>query len=373
MINVNKKRKFEILVENVERCDLCKRMVGRYKVLSEKNGNIDSKVVFIGEAPGRLGADRTQIPFYGDKAGKNFEHLLNAANLTREEVFITNAVLCNPRDEKGNNAAPSWGEVWNCSLHLNIVLELIQPEIIVPLGQWALNALNVISPHSLELRRDVRKPVKWTRYIVLPMYHPGPRVTFHRSFDNQVLDFFVLSEILGIRRSHPYRKKRQQLPLFESFNPSLAQKIIFNIVKQLGTVSKFKLTKLLYLLDWQEVKNSGKVLTGCYYIFQKDGPLATELSHVLDEMEGYEISFCFRGRIPTYSLGRNIRGNIELPSNILNKINSILTQYGTLTNAEIKTKAYLTDPIKTMLRRRRKGERILNHPIFEGWISPQSK
>ena len=112
MLHTNKGRKFEMLVENVNRCNLCVRMCGRTKVLSEKNGNIDSKVVFIGEAPGRLGADRTGIPFYGDQAGQNFERLLQFTGLTRKQVFITNAVLCNPRDEKGNNSPPNKESFW---------------------------------------------------------------------------------------------------------------------------------------------------------------------------------------------------------------------------------------------------------------------
>ena len=100
MLHIDKMRKFEMLVEIANRGNLCERMYGRTRVLSEKNGNIDSKVIFIGEAPGRLGADRTGIPFYGDQAGKNFEWLLQFAGVTRQQVFITNAVLCNPRDEK---------------------------------------------------------------------------------------------------------------------------------------------------------------------------------------------------------------------------------------------------------------------------------
>jgi len=70
MLHVEKKQKFDMLVENVARCDLCKRMQGRPKVLSEKNGNLNARVVFIGEAPGRFGADRTGVPFYGDQTSR---------------------------------------------------------------------------------------------------------------------------------------------------------------------------------------------------------------------------------------------------------------------------------------------------------------
>jgi uracil-DNA glycosylase family 4 len=199
MLHTAKRQKFEMLVENVNRCNLCKRMYGRTKVLSEKNGNIDSKVVFIGEAPGRLGADRTGIPFYGDQAGKNFECLLQFAGLTRQQVFITNAVLCNPRDEKGNNSSPNKEEVRNCSLHLSILIDIIEPELIVTLGQCALRSLHIIETHQIELRQDIRKLAKWGKYTVIPMYHPGPRAAIFRSISDQKGDFSFLGEILGHR------------------------------------------------------------------------------------------------------------------------------------------------------------------------------
>jgi len=197
MLCTNKKLKFEMLVENANRCNLCTRMYGRKKVLSENNGNIDSKIIFIGEAPGRLGADRTGIPFYGDKAGQNFEKLLQFTGLTRQQIFITNAVLCNPRDEKGNNSPPSKQEIRNCSLYLSILIDIIEPEVIVPLGQCALRSLNFIEAHQIELRQDVRKTAKWGKYTVVPMYHPGPRATIHRSIADQRGDFSFVGEILG--------------------------------------------------------------------------------------------------------------------------------------------------------------------------------
>jgi len=199
MLQTNKERKFEILVDNVNRCNLCMRMHGRTRVLSKKNGDINSKVIFIGEAPGRLGADRTGVPFYGDKAGQNFERLLLAAGLIRTEIFITNAVLCNPRDDKGNNSVPTKEEVKNCSLHLSILLDVIQPDLIVTLGQCALRALHMIEPHQIELRQGVGKPGKWRGHTILPMYHPGPRATIHRSTTEQTKDFSFLRELLGRR------------------------------------------------------------------------------------------------------------------------------------------------------------------------------
>jgi uracil-DNA glycosylase family 4 len=198
MLYTDKKQKFQLLVDNASKCCLCARMSGRTRVLSDKNGSINSKVMFIGEAPGRLGADRTGIPFHGDKAGHNFEQLLQFSGLTRQQVFITNAVLCNPRDEAGNNTTPNNEEIQNCSLYLSLLIDIIEPELIVTLGRSALRSLNSIEEHQIELREDVRKLTKWSKFNVLPMYHPGPRAIIHRSFNDQRNDFSFLGETLGI-------------------------------------------------------------------------------------------------------------------------------------------------------------------------------
>ena len=90
--------------------------------------------MFIGEAPGRKGADRTRIPFSGDQSGANFDRFLNSIGLTRNEIFITSAALCNPRSESGANRKPSQTELANCSDFLRRTIEVVEPRVIVTLG-----------------------------------------------------------------------------------------------------------------------------------------------------------------------------------------------------------------------------------------------
>lgn len=101
----SKQLRFADLVERVRHCTLCPRMAQRTRVLGPPNGNLDSSVVFIAEAPGRLGADKFGIPLFGDETGRNFEWLISKAGINRDEIFITNAVLCNPRAADGKNAS----------------------------------------------------------------------------------------------------------------------------------------------------------------------------------------------------------------------------------------------------------------------------
>src|SRR3954463_11568356 len=88
---------FEALVAEASQCRRCPAMCERNAVLSERNGKLDARVMFIGEAPGRQGGDRTRVPFSGDQSGRNFARFLDSIKLTRAAIFITNAVLCNPR------------------------------------------------------------------------------------------------------------------------------------------------------------------------------------------------------------------------------------------------------------------------------------
>ena len=91
---------FVSLICKVRACRLCQRMEGSSRVLGHASGSPASELMFIGEAPGRLGADSSAIPFHGDKAGSNFEKLLRHVGLSRYDLFITNAALCNPKDER---------------------------------------------------------------------------------------------------------------------------------------------------------------------------------------------------------------------------------------------------------------------------------
>src|SRR3982750_554919 len=100
-------------------------MCGRAAVLSELKGALDARVMFIGEAPGRKGADRTRVPFSGDQSGRNFDGFLDSIGVARSEIFLTSAALSNPRKESGANGRPTAAELRNCSNYLQRTIELV--------------------------------------------------------------------------------------------------------------------------------------------------------------------------------------------------------------------------------------------------------
>ncbi len=196
----SKQSLFADLVARVEHCNLCPRMQHRRKVLGSSNGSLDSSILFIAEAPGRLGADKFGIPLHGDQAGRNFEMLIASVNINREAIFITNAVLCNPRTPAGNNDSPTPAEIRNCSQYLEETLEIIKPKCVVTLGTAALASLNAIEPHPIKLSEDIGKVLSWNGYQVYPLFHPGPRAFIRRAKAQQIEDYRTLASLLD---KHP--------------------------------------------------------------------------------------------------------------------------------------------------------------------------
>jgi uracil-DNA glycosylase len=188
---------FQMLCIRAQECLRCEAMQDKTAVLSELNGNLRPKVFFIAEAPGRQGADRTRRPFSGDKSGANFQILLDSIRLKREEIFVTNSVLCSPRSETGANRKPWKKEIKNCSDFLARTIETVNPKIIVTLGSVALEALKAIEYHQFTLRADAARVLRWNGKLLVPLYHPSPQViASHRRLIEQIADFEVLGKLI---------------------------------------------------------------------------------------------------------------------------------------------------------------------------------
>jgi uracil-DNA glycosylase family 4 len=191
---MRKHQEFAKLVADAAMCTRCPAMCDRTAVLSELNGQVTARVMFIGEAPGRKGADHTRVPFSGDQSGKNFDLFLSSAALKRSEIFITSAALCNPRAPSGANRRPSTMEIKNCSQFLRRTIELVNPALVVTLGTVALEALKLIEDHAFTLRQHVAKIQSWHGRALIPLYHPSPQVLITiRDQKAQIRDYQVVA------------------------------------------------------------------------------------------------------------------------------------------------------------------------------------
>jgi len=142
-----------------KKCRLCKT---RIKSVPGE-GDINAKIMFVGEAPGR-NEDEQGRPFVG-RAGDLLSRMLNIINLKREEVWIGNVVKCRPPD----NRDPMVDELRNCSCYLEQQIKLVDPKIIVPLGRFALEHFD----KKGKISKDHGKARVWRNRILYPIYHPA--------------------------------------------------------------------------------------------------------------------------------------------------------------------------------------------------------
>lgn len=353
------------LVESVQHCDLCPRLCNRRKVLSSANGNVDSKVLFVAEAPGRLGADRTGIPLYGDRTGDNFDVLIGNIGWRREDIFITNAVLCNPKLENGNNATPTREEIANCSAYLEMVISLVSPDVIVTLGGTALTALDALSPHGIELHDSVAQLVPWRKTRLFPLYHPGPRAAIHRLLAKQRSDFMRLSKVVHpVKGLVERRTARTDAPSLFPTGASTMQQVARVLLELGGRMTYFKMTKLMYLVDLFSLKKFGHMIASNIYLRQVDGPWPPDLDKALEAMRGHEVRRFFARRIPMVAPGPSPRSDVLLDDDILEIVSEVFRTYGAMSNAAIKTAVYRTAPMRFILEEERKGKKIANKPVL---------
>ena len=130
-------------------------------------GNAQSKIVFIGEAPGFY-EDQQGLPFVG-ASGKLLDKLLFGINLKREDVYIANILKHRPPQ----NRDPLPEEIKVCTPYLKAQLTIIKPLLVVTLGRYAMN---YFFPDELISRvRGQVKNLSWQgiNLTVIPVYHPS--------------------------------------------------------------------------------------------------------------------------------------------------------------------------------------------------------
>jgi len=152
-------------------------------------GPPDADVVFIGEAPGR-NEDLKGEPFVG-AAGKLLDELLASAGLTRDQVYIANILKCRPP----GNRDPQAIEIETCTPFLREQVRLIDPEVIVTLGNFATKFVLKTTTGITRLRGSVQRTGKYT---VLPIFHPAAALYDNTKRDVLMHDFAVLKELLWI-------------------------------------------------------------------------------------------------------------------------------------------------------------------------------
>jgi uracil-DNA glycosylase family 4 len=144
-------------------CTRCRLHEGRNQLVFGA-GDPHARLVFVGEGPGRE-EDLQGKPFVG-RAGELLTRIIEAIDLTREEVYIANIIKCRPP----NNRNPRPDEIQTCLPFLLKQLEAIKPRIICCLGTFAAQTLLGSEERISALRGRFHA---YQGAKLMPTYHPA--------------------------------------------------------------------------------------------------------------------------------------------------------------------------------------------------------
>jgi uracil-DNA glycosylase family 4 len=157
------------------------------------DGAQDARVMFVGEAPG-ADEDATGVPFVG-RAGKLLSDIVEKGmGLSRAQVYIANVLKCRPPE----NRDPSPAEKLTCTPWLDRQIELVDPQVIIPLGRHAANHVLGTDLPMGRLRGRVHELGK--RHVV-PTYHPAYLLRSPSMKKDCWADIQLAMGLLGLRKS----------------------------------------------------------------------------------------------------------------------------------------------------------------------------
>lgn len=146
-------------IRTCKRCDLCHE---RWKAVPGA-GSPAADIVLIGEAPG-TNENAKGLPFIG-RAGALLDTILKELGLTRQEIFLTNVLKCQPP----GNRDPLPAELEACLPYLDRQLAFIKPRLVIGLGSFSIQYLFP----GLEPKQARGAFRNNGRYLCTATYHPA--------------------------------------------------------------------------------------------------------------------------------------------------------------------------------------------------------
>jgi uracil-DNA glycosylase family 4 len=154
---------FEDIWNDIGECTRCPLNAGRTHIVNSE-GNRQARLMFVGEAPG-ADEDMQARPFVG-RAGQLLNKIIEAIGMKREDVLIGNVNRCRPPQ----NRTPTLDEAKTCKPFLLREIAVVQPQVIVVLGNTAMKNLLDTKEGITKLRGTFQdyKGIK-----VMPTFHPA--------------------------------------------------------------------------------------------------------------------------------------------------------------------------------------------------------
>jgi DNA polymerase len=194
---LSKKEFLDAVAAEVVVCTKCPLWKTRKNAVPGE-GNSESPVMFIGEAPGQS-EDFEGKPFVG-AAGKFLETLLSEIGLSRNDVFICNIVKCRPP----RNREPMPNEIQTCTPYLDRQIKIIKPKFIVTLGNYS--TAYIFSKANLPFSGITRARGKFyesnildMQITIFPTFHPAAALYSAKYKEQITKDFQLLRDELAKR------------------------------------------------------------------------------------------------------------------------------------------------------------------------------
>ncbi|MCL5113098.1 MAG: uracil-DNA glycosylase [Patescibacteria group bacterium] len=195
---MQKKEMLDKLRYDIINQDICPDLRKQATNLVFGSGNVDAKIMLIGEAPGK-NEDLSGEPFVG-AAGKLLNELLLSVELNREDVYITNIVKYRPPQ----NRDPFPEETVQFLPFLKKQIEIISPDIIITLGRHSMNCFlsnqQISKIHGIprKMKLNVNKlQNKYKEIILIPFFHPAAALYNGGLRDSLFLDFKKVAKYLN--------------------------------------------------------------------------------------------------------------------------------------------------------------------------------
>ena len=179
-------RKLGQLHAKLNTCRLC-RAAGHFIVPPAiYSGKALARVMIIGQAPGVTEVEAGR-PFNAGSGTRLFKWLGEAGfeeDAFRSEQYMTSVTKCFPGKSKsgGGDRVPSREEQILCRSYLNREIELINPELIIPVGRLAIN---LFFSASMPLREIIGTEIRVDNQTIVPLPHPSGASRWHQIAENR--------------------------------------------------------------------------------------------------------------------------------------------------------------------------------------------
>lgn len=178
--NKDTAKKLTVHVKKLRQCRLCRKMYA--PVVS--GGAVISKVLLVGQAPGdkepKLGR-----PFAWTAGKTLFRWFNKAAQISEEQfrasIYMAAVCRCFPgKNPKGGDRVPSTQEISNCSVWLKRELDILQPDLVIPVGKLAIAQFIPLQKLDQIIGQKFRVTCVGHSFDLVPLPHPSGASPWHR-------------------------------------------------------------------------------------------------------------------------------------------------------------------------------------------------